>query len=56
MKKGLSAIHCSLRYMGAGWPENYGGVMLQDFYWNLFGDSQWSSLEGQADELLKNMK
>lgn len=34
-----------------GWPENYGGVMLQGFYWDSFGDTQWTVLEQQADEL-----
>ena len=33
-----------------GWPANYGGVMLQGFYWDSFDDSQWSVLEAQADE------
>lgn len=34
-----------------GWPEKYQGVMLQGFYWDSFTDSQWSTLEAQADEL-----
>ena len=34
-----------------GWPANYGGVMLQAFYWDSFKDSQWSALESQTDEL-----
>lgn len=34
-----------------GWPANYGGVMLQGFYWDSYVDSQWSNLEKQADEL-----
>ena len=34
-----------------GWPENYGGVMLQAFYWDGYADAQWSLLESQADEL-----
>ncbi len=33
-----------------GWPANYGGVMLQGFYWDSFDDSQWSVLEQKADE------
>ena len=33
-----------------GWPGNYGGVMLQAFYWDSFDDSQWATLEEQADE------
>lgn len=34
-----------------GWPANYGGVMLQGFYWDSFEDSQWEVLEQQADQL-----
>ena len=34
-----------------GWPADYGGVMLQGFYWDSFDDSQWTELEAQADEL-----
>lgn len=34
-----------------GWPANYGGVMLQAFYWDGYADAQWSALEGQADIL-----
>ena len=34
-----------------GWPASYGGVMLQGFYWDGFGDAQWTRLEQQADEL-----
>ena len=33
-----------------GWPLNYGGVMLQGFYWDSYSDSQWTNLESQADE------
>lgn len=41
----------SLRLGAQGWPANYGGVMLQGFYWDSYTDSQWNYLEGQADEL-----
>ena len=34
-----------------GWPANYGGVMLQGFYWDSYSDSQWTKLTNQADEL-----
>ena len=36
-----------------GWPANYGGVMLQAFYWDSFDDTAWAELENQADELSK---
>ena len=34
-----------------GWPANYGGVMLQGFYWDGFGDARWTRLAKQAEEL-----
>lgn len=40
--------------MAQGWPANYGGVMLQGFYWDYYDDADWgtwSALEGQADDL-----
>lgn len=40
-----------LLVMAQGWPENYGGVMLQGFYWDSYDDSNWYELEEQADEL-----
>ncbi len=39
-----------------GWPANYGGVMLQGFYWDSYSDSQWTNLTSQADELSKYFK
>ena len=33
------------------WPANYGGVMLQGFYWDSYTDTKWTKLESQADEL-----
>lgn len=34
-----------------GWPANYGGVMLQGFYWDSYTDTKWTNLESQSDEL-----
>ena len=34
-----------------GWPAEYGGVMLQGFYWDSYSDSRWAQLTAQADEL-----
>ena len=48
----LFTIHCSLFTASAqGWPANYGGVMLQGFYWDGYADSNWTTLEDQADEM-----
>ena len=41
----------TLTMMAQGWPSQYGGVMLQGFYWDGYADAQWSRLEGQADNL-----
>ena len=41
----------TIKVQAQGWPQNYGGVMLQGFYWDSYGDSQWASLEKQADDL-----
>ena len=42
--------------MAQGWPSNYGGVMLQGFYWDSYNDSKWTNLESQADELAEFFK
>jgi alpha-amylase len=34
-----------------GWPDNYGGVMLQGFYWDSYKDTRWALLEQQAPDL-----
>jgi len=48
----LSVLLIPMNMMAAdGWPKNYGGVMLQGFYWDSFADSKWKTLEKQADEL-----
>ena len=51
----LSFIICHLSFsvcaVAQGWPENYGGVMLQGFYWDGYADAQWVRLEKQADNL-----
>ena len=37
--------------LAQGWPANYGGVMLQGFYWDSYEDAKWTTLTSQADEL-----
>ena len=49
----LFALTASVAMMAQGWPANYGGVMLQAFYWNGYADSQWLRLEQQTDNLSK---
>ena len=41
----------AIAVMAQGWPENYKGVMLQGFYWDSYDDSQWATLEKQANDL-----
>ena len=48
----LFTFHFSLITATAqGWPQDYGGVMLQGFFWDSFNDTQWTRLEKQADDL-----
>ena len=42
---------CPAGVKAQGWPAQYGGVMLQGFYWDGFDDAQWTALEAQADRL-----
>ena len=54
MKRLLTSIIillATLPMLAQGWPENYGGVMLQAFYWDSYADTQWVRLEKQADNL-----
>jgi hypothetical protein len=37
-----------------GWPANYGGVMLQAFYWNSYSDTKWTNLTKNAQLLSEN--
>ncbi len=43
-------VLCSQTASAQGWPENYGGVMLQGFYWDSFAQSKWTKLESQAED------
>jgi alpha-amylase len=45
------AIVSATTALAEGWPSQYGGVMLQGFYWDGYVDSQWNRLEKQADNL-----
>ena len=44
-------VAASLTASAQGWPANYGGVMLQGFYWDSYADTNWATLESQADEM-----
>lgn len=45
------ALCAAMSSMAAGWPANYGGVMLQGFSWDSYNYSQWTVLESQASEM-----
>ena len=57
MKKLFTTIMMCLSavcMMAQGWPANYGGVMLQGFYWDYYDDPDWGTWEklaNQADDL-----
>ena len=54
MKKIFSIVCVALLPLmmaAQGWPSNYGGVMLQGFYWDSYTDSRWTNLEAQTNEL-----
>ena len=50
---GMMAALCHIQTTAAaeGWPVNYGGVMLQGFYWDSYNDTKWTNLESQAETL-----
>ena len=45
------SILFALSMMAQGWPAQYGGVMLQGFFWDSYVDTQWANLEEQAAEM-----
>ena len=47
----LAALCLAMAMFAQGWKANYGGVMLQGFYWDSYQDTKWTNLESQAKEL-----
>ena len=47
----LIVLAATLTASAQGWPADYGGVMLQGFYWDSYSDTKWTNLASQADEL-----
>ena len=37
--------------LAQGWPADYGGVMLQGFYWDSYSQTSWAKLQAEADEI-----
>ena len=46
----LAALCLAMTMFAQGWKANYGGVMLQGFYWDSYQDTKWTNLESQAKE------
>lgn len=44
----MAALTLPMTMAAQGWPADYGGVMLQGFYWDGFKDAKWTRLERQA--------
>ena len=47
----LLSLFVATTLMAQGWPTNYGGVMLQGFYWDSYDLSRWSYLESKAGQM-----
>ena len=47
----IALIAMPLSIFSQGWPANYGGVMLQGFYWDSQKETNWKALTQQANEL-----
>ena len=47
----FTALLLAATMFAQGWKANYGGVMLQGFYWDSYQDTKWTNLESQAKEL-----
>ena len=47
----LIVCFIAIAAMAQGWPQDYKGVMLQGFYWDSYDDTQWQTLEKQANDL-----
>lgn len=45
------SVWCTPKGKANGWPNDYGGVMLQGFSWDDYTNTRWSVLESQSDEL-----
>ena len=52
----LIVLAATLTASAQGWPADYGGVMLQGFYWDSYSDTKWTNLASQADELSQSFE
>lgn len=47
----LASVLIAISAMAQGWPANYGGVMLQGFYWDSYDYTKWDNLTSRSEEL-----
>ena len=47
----LASAIVAVAAMAQGWPANYGGIMLQGFYWDSYDYTKWENLEARSSEL-----
>lgn len=47
----LASVLIALSAMAQGWPANYGGIMLQGFYWDSYNYTKWDNLTARSEEL-----
>ncbi|MBR5118687.1 MAG: starch-binding protein [Muribaculaceae bacterium] len=47
----LASLVIAISAMAQGWPANYGGIMLQGFYWDSYDYTKWENLTNRSEEL-----
>lgn len=47
----LASVLIAISAMAQGWPANYGGIMLQGFYWDSYDYTKWDNLTSRSEEL-----
>ena len=47
----LASVLIALSAMAQGWPANYGGIMMQGFYWDSYNYTKWENLTARSEEL-----
>ncbi len=47
----LASLIIAISAMAQGWPANYGGIMLQGFYWDSYDYTKWDNLTARSEEL-----
>ena len=47
----LASLLVAFSAMAQGWPANYGGIMLQGFWWDSYDYTKWENLTNRSEEL-----